>query len=153
MPALSSEDSLASSHRSGLGSRKPAGGGPEGVACRRDVVENAAARPVVACPSGRRAADSVAAGRLRATSIVKGFADAIVLWPVAELGGWSVVVVIEGALDPRLAKAQMDGCALDINRFALIGGRSLQRDSSNSARYSCIWYETGIIRYKILDTT
>lgn len=87
MPALSSEDSLLSSHRSGLDSRKPGGGGPEGVACRRAVVENAAARPAVAGVSGRRVADSTAAERLRATSIVKGFADAIVLWPVAEVGG------------------------------------------------------------------
>jgi hypothetical protein len=93
-PALSSEDSLLSSHRSGLGRRKPAGGGPEGVACRRAVVENApaaATRFAVVVVLGRRDADSVAAGRLRATSIVKGFADAIVVLPVAE---WVDKVVV-----------------------------------------------------------
>lgn len=31
-PALSNDDSLLWSHRSGLGNLKPAGGGPEGVA-------------------------------------------------------------------------------------------------------------------------
>lgn len=86
MPALSREDSLLSSHRSGLGRRKPAGGGPEGVACRRAVVEKAAARPAVAGVRGRRVADRTVAGRPRATSIVKGFADAIVLWPVVDVG-------------------------------------------------------------------
>lgn len=91
-PALSSEDSLLSSHRSGLDRRKPGGGGPEGVAWRTEVVENAAAR--AAGESGRRLADSdsVAAGRLRAASIVKGFADAIVLRPVAE---WVEGIVVE----------------------------------------------------------
>ena len=40
LPALSSEDSLPSSQRSLRGRRKPAGGGPDGVAAREAEVEN-----------------------------------------------------------------------------------------------------------------
>jgi hypothetical protein len=83
LPALSSEDSFPSSHLSGLGRRKPGGGGPEGVADRRAVVEKAATR-VAAGVNGRRDVESAAAGRLRATSVVKGLADAIVWLLVAE---------------------------------------------------------------------
>jgi hypothetical protein len=43
LPALSSELSLPSSHRSFRGNRKPAGGGPAGVAEREEDVENVAA--------------------------------------------------------------------------------------------------------------
>ena len=83
MPALSNEDSLLSSHRSGLGNRKPGGGGPEGVAyARRVLVENAASG-LEEHANGRTALESLAVGRLRATSIVKGFADAIVWLLVA----------------------------------------------------------------------
>ena len=42
LPAWSSADSLFSSHLSGFGNRNPAGGGPDGVAARRPVVENVA---------------------------------------------------------------------------------------------------------------
>lgn len=85
LPALSSEDSFPSSHLSGLDRRKPGGGGPEGVADRRAVVEKAAtATRVAAGVNGRRDVESAAAGRLRATSVVKGLADAIVWLLVAE---------------------------------------------------------------------
>ena len=47
LPALSREDSLPSSHRSSLGSRKPLGGGPAGVAARRDVLVKVADGTVV----------------------------------------------------------------------------------------------------------
>lgn len=83
MPALSNEDSLLSSHLSGFGRRKPAGGGPEGVAARRPVVENAA-KELVPGVNGRMELESLAVGRLRATSMVKGFADAIVRSLVAK---------------------------------------------------------------------
>jgi hypothetical protein len=81
LPALSNEDSLLSSHLSGFGNRKPAGGGPDGVAARRPVVENGA-KEFVAGVKGRTELESLAVGRLRATSMVKGFADAIV-WVLA----------------------------------------------------------------------
>ena len=77
LPALSNVDSLLWSHLSGLGSRKPAGGGPDGVAARKVVVENAAR--VFALIGDNRCAElqSVPIGRFRATSIVRGFADGI----------------------------------------------------------------------------
>jgi hypothetical protein len=84
LPALSKADSLLSSHRSGFGNRKPAGGGPEGVAYRRLLVENAATEEVVGV-KGRTELESLTAGRLRTTSIVKGFADAMLLLLVAGL--------------------------------------------------------------------
>jgi hypothetical protein len=84
LPALSNDDSLLSSHLSGFGSRKPAGGGPKGVTARRPVVENAA-KELVAGVKGRTELESQAVGRLRATSMVKGFADAIV-WLLVAIG-------------------------------------------------------------------
>jgi hypothetical protein len=48
------------------------------VAYRRLLVENAARGPVVAV-NGRMELESLAVGRLRTTSIAKGFADAM-LW-------------------------------------------------------------------------
>jgi hypothetical protein len=83
LPALSSEDSLLSSHLSGLGNRKPGGGGPDGVAYARRVLVENAARGIEEGATGRTACKSLAVGRLRATSIVKGFADAIVWLLVA----------------------------------------------------------------------
>lgn len=83
-PALSRVDSLLSSHLSGFGNRKPGGGGPEGVAARRLLVEKAASELVVGA-KGRTELVSLAAGRLRATSIVKGFAGAMIWLLVAVL--------------------------------------------------------------------
>ncbi len=76
-PALSNDDSLLSSHLSGFGNRKPGGGGPEGVAYARSVVVENAARGEVVGVNVRMDEASLAVGRLRATSMVKGFADAI----------------------------------------------------------------------------
>jgi hypothetical protein len=87
LPARSNAPS-PSSHRFGLGNRKPGGGGPAGVAARERVVENKATvagegrRPDAKC--GDRS--SVAAGRVRA-NIVNGFALAIVS-VVESLAGW-----------------------------------------------------------------
>ena len=78
LPARSNAPS-PSSHRLGVGNRKPGGGGPAGVAARERVVEKKTTvagegrRPDAKC--GERS--SAAAGRLRA-SIVNGFALAIV---------------------------------------------------------------------------
>jgi len=57
---------------------------------RRVVVENAA-RGIEVGVKGRTELDSLAAGRLLATSIVKGFADAMIWLLVA-------IVVVEGSL-------------------------------------------------------
>ena len=84
MPALSNVDSLLSSHRSGLCRRKPGGGGPDGVAYRRAEVEKAA-RDEVLGANGRVEFASRDAGRQRTTSIVRGFADAMLLLLVASL--------------------------------------------------------------------
>lgn len=81
---MSSDDSLLSSHLSGFGNRKPGGGGPEGVAARRLVVEKAA-RELVVGANGLTEFASLAVGRLRATSMVKGFADAMIRSLVAKL--------------------------------------------------------------------
>jgi len=79
LPALSSEDSLLSSHRSGRFSRKPAGGGPEGVAALKDEVENAAR--VVGEGLNFRVGDNNVVGRARTISMVMGFVVAIgVVW-------------------------------------------------------------------------
>lgn len=89
MPALSNADSLLSSHLSGRFSRKPGGGGPEGVAYRRAEVEKAAREEVVGV-NVRAELASRDAGRLRTTSIVMGFADAMLWLLVAglELKEW-----------------------------------------------------------------
>lgn len=84
MPALSNVDSLLSSHRSGLCRRKPGGGGPEGVAYRREEVEKAARGEEVGV-NERVEFARWTAGRQRTTSIVKGFADAMLLLLVASL--------------------------------------------------------------------
>jgi len=84
-PALSSDDSLLSSHLSGFGNRKPGGGGPDGVAYARRPLDVSAAKGLVAGVKGLMELDSLAVGRLRATSMVKGFADAIVCLLVAKL--------------------------------------------------------------------
>lgn len=86
LPARSNELS-PSSHRFGRGNRKPAGGGPAGVAARRTVVEKNAMvagegrRPVGNCD----ALSSVVADGPRA-SIVNGFVLAIV-GAVSDRGG------------------------------------------------------------------
>jgi hypothetical protein len=76
-PALSKMLSFCSSHRTGFGRRKPAGGGPDGVALRNWEVEKAA-RALAGV--NVRIVDAVSAdeGRLRPTSIVRGFVVAIV---------------------------------------------------------------------------
>jgi hypothetical protein len=79
LPALSNEDSLLSSHLSGFGNRKPGGGGPEGVAYARRVLVENAARELEGDASGRTALENLAAGRLRVTSMVKGFGD-VIMW-------------------------------------------------------------------------
>ena len=53
------------------------------MAARRPVVENAA-KELVPGVNGRMELESLAVGRLRATSMVKGFADAIVRSLVAK---------------------------------------------------------------------
>jgi hypothetical protein len=75
---------LLSSHLSGFGNRKPGGGGPEGVAYARRVLVENAARELEGGANVRTALESLAVGRRRATSIVKGFADAIVWFLVAK---------------------------------------------------------------------
>lgn len=77
-------DSFFSSHLSGLFNRKPGGGGPEGVADVGAVVENAASELAVGA-KGRREFDILDSGRLRTTSIVKGFADAM-MWLLVASG-------------------------------------------------------------------
>lgn len=77
-PALSNVDSLLSSHLAGLGNRKPAGGGPDGVAARKLVEEKAATGLKVGLMV-RAVLESLTGGRLRATSIVNGFADAVMV--------------------------------------------------------------------------
>ena len=78
LPARSNDPS-PSSHRFGRGNRNPGGGGPLGVAQRRDVVENWARvagegrRP---CESREALSSAVADGPR--TSIVNGFIVAIV---------------------------------------------------------------------------
>lgn len=105
-PALSRVDSLLSSHLSGFGNRKPGGGGPEGVAYRRLLVEKAASELVVGT-NGRTEPVSLVAGRLRTTSIVKGFVDAMI-WLLAavllkrDLRGLGVLNLLE----PKLMRSK-----------------------------------------------
>lgn len=88
-PALSKLDSLLSFHRSGLGNLKPAGGGPDGVADRKQEVEKAA-RGIEFEFRRRRYGEKVVEGRLRATSMVKGFVDAMMVVLVA--------IIVEGVV-------------------------------------------------------
>jgi len=77
LPALSSADSLLSSHLSGRFRRNPAGGGPDGVAALKEEVENAARveDEGVNC----RADDTMRlVGRARTTSMVMGFVEAMI---------------------------------------------------------------------------
>jgi len=111
LPALSNEDSLLSSHLSGFGNRKPGGGGPEGVAyVRIELVDNAASG-IEEHASGRIALESLAVWRLRATSIVKGFADAIVWLLVAR---W----LKRGGIEVWKSKRR---CRAWTNAFTVIG--------------------------------
>ena len=73
LPALSNVLSLLSSHRSGLGNRKPCGGGPLGVADRGEDVENATVGVVL---EARTAAMGVENGRAR-TNAVRDLAEAM----------------------------------------------------------------------------
>lgn len=101
LPAWSSADSLLSSHLCGFGNLKPAGGGPWGVAyARRAVVEKAAIGVNWPGVKLRAAPARLAVGRIRATSIVKGFVDAIVVL-ARGVEGWSISrVVLESS--PKL---------------------------------------------------
>lgn len=74
--ALSREVSLPSSQRSFRGSRKPWGGGPAGVAVRREVLVKVA--DGIVGRAARKAARGVELGRTR-VSIVRERADAMVL--------------------------------------------------------------------------
>lgn len=76
LPALSREDSLPSSQRSFRGSRKPWGGGPAGVAARREVLVNVA--DGIVGRAARKAVRWMEFGRTR-VSIVRERADAMVL--------------------------------------------------------------------------
>ena len=76
LPALSRDDSLLSSHRSFRGSRKPWGGGPAGVAARRDVLVKVADGIVVRV--GSKAVRGIEAGRARA-SVARDRAEAMML--------------------------------------------------------------------------
>ena len=75
LPALSREDSLPSSQRSFRGSRKPWGGGPAGVAARREALVKVADGIVVRV--ARKAVRGMEVGRARA-SIVRERAGAMV---------------------------------------------------------------------------
>lgn len=88
LPALSIVDSLLSSHRSGRFNRKPAGGGPEGVADLREVVEKAASDEGEAV-KGRVELVNLAVGRARTTNMVIGFVEAMVVVP------WVAMVVLK----------------------------------------------------------
>lgn len=70
------EDSLPSSQRSFRGSRKPWGGGPAGVAARREVLLKVADGIVVRV--ARKAVRGVEVGRARA-SIMRERAEAMVV--------------------------------------------------------------------------
>ena len=76
LPALSREDSLPSSQRSFDGSRKPWGGGPAGVAARREVLVKEADGIFVRV--ARKALRGMVVGRAR-VSIVKERAEAMVV--------------------------------------------------------------------------
>ena len=96
LPALSREDSLPSSQRSFRGSRKPWGGGPAGVAARREVLVKVADGIVVRV--ARKAVRGMEVGRAR-PSMVRERAGAMVgmendVVARAELGGgrWKVDV-------------------------------------------------------------
>jgi hypothetical protein len=78
------EPSFLPSHLSGFAILKPGGGGPAGVAARRLLVENVARAPVAGAKVRTEFA-SLAVGRLRTTSIVRGFVDAIVWLLVVEV--------------------------------------------------------------------
>ena len=64
LPALSREDSLPSSQRSFRGSRKPWGGGPAGVAARRDVLAKVA-DGIIVVRVERKAVRGMEVGRAR----------------------------------------------------------------------------------------
>lgn len=76
LPALSREDSLPSSQRSFRASRKPWGGGPAGVAARRDVLVKVAVGVFVRVV--RKAVRGTEVGRARA-NIVRERAEAMVV--------------------------------------------------------------------------
>ena len=76
-PALSSEFSLPSSHRSFRGSLNPCGGGPAGVAFRITDVENGAVATGDRIREVSRDMKGSVAGRER-RSIVTDLADAII---------------------------------------------------------------------------
>lgn len=76
LPALSSEVSLPSSQRSFRGSRNPWGGGPAGVAARREVLVKVADGIVERV--ARKALKGMDVGRARA-SIVRERAEAMVV--------------------------------------------------------------------------
>ena len=76
LPALSREDSLPSSQRSFRGSRKPWGGGPAGVAARREVLVKVADGILVRV--ARKAVRGMDVGRTHA-SIVRDRAGAMLV--------------------------------------------------------------------------
>lgn len=76
LPALSREDSLPSSQRSFRGSRNPWGGGPAGVAPRREVLVKVADGIFVR--AARKAVRGMELGRTR-VNMIRERADAIVL--------------------------------------------------------------------------
>jgi len=82
---MSNVDSVVSSHFLGAGNRNPAGGGPDGVAYARRPIDGSAYNGLVVGVNVRTELISDAAGRLRATSIVKGLVAAIVWLLVAVL--------------------------------------------------------------------
>ncbi len=67
LPALSREDSLPSSQRSFRGSRKPWGGGPAGVAARRDVLAKVA-DGIFLCEA-RKTVRGIEVGSARASAV------------------------------------------------------------------------------------
>ena len=76
LPALSRDDSLLSSHRFTCGRRKPDGGGPAGVAARREEVVKVADGHVLR--AARALARGEEVGRARA-SAVRDLAEAMVV--------------------------------------------------------------------------
>lgn len=77
LPALSRADSLPSSQRSFRGSRNPWGGGPAGVAARREVLVKVADGIVVRV--ARKAVRGMEVGRARASIVRERAEDMVVV--------------------------------------------------------------------------
>ena len=115
-PALSIEDSLPSSQRSFRGSRKPWGGGPAGVAPRREALLKVADGIVVRV--ARKALRGAEVGRARA-SIIRERAEAmavsivnnsVAMCETTELGIWVDAVMKMAGTDWLQQENGAKGC-------------------------------------------